>query len=352
MHGDKKIIVVGGGFGGLSIAIRLRAQGHSVTLLEKRSELGGRAYQLRKAGYTFDMGPSLITAPFLIESIFELAGKQLADYLQLVELDPFYRVYFHDGEHLDYVGDSERMKQQMAKFSKADAERYDDFFNDIRGIYDAVITDGLGSKPFLTISSMLQFLPRALKLRAMSPVYNYVSRYFKHPHHRFLFSFQSLFIGGSPFKVPSIYLMIPYLERDKGVWFAKGGMYSLVQAMAKLFREMGGEVKTNCAVEEVLIKRRRAVGVRTPDGELPAEAVVCNSDLVNTYRQMVARGRDPVHQGSQCNGAVDRGITWHQVICDRDFRECAITGLVGRAVIQHVGLKHTAGKILRSNRDW
>ena len=140
-----------------------------VTLLEKREKIGGRAYQLKDSGYVFDMGPSLVTAPHVIDSVFKAAGKRLKDYVDLVPLDPYYRVYYHDGTHLDYVGDPERMKAQMARFNAGDASRFDAFMDQVRPIYDAVIGDRLGSKPFDSLGTMVGFLPRMAKLKASFP---------------------------------------------------------------------------------------------------------------------------------------------------------------------------------------
>ena len=145
----KHIAIIGSGFGGLSLAVRLQAAGHRVRIFEKREKIGGRAYQLTDAGYTFDMGPSLVTAPSIIRSIFESANRKMEDYIDLVPLDPFYRIFFHDGSHMDYSGDSQRMKEQLARFSEKDAAAYDDFMRDMKGIYDAVITDGLGKQPLI-----------------------------------------------------------------------------------------------------------------------------------------------------------------------------------------------------------
>ena len=168
----KTAVVIGSGFGGLSLAVRLQAAGVQVTLVEKREKIGGRSYQLKDAGYVFDMGPSLITAPRIIESIFEAAGRRMEDYLELMPLDPYYRIYFHDGTHLDYVGDPERMKAQMARFNQGDADRFDDFMAAVEPIHDAVIGDRLGSKPFDTVKSMLDFVPKVLKLGAWRPVHS------------------------------------------------------------------------------------------------------------------------------------------------------------------------------------
>lgn len=280
--------VIGSGFGGLAIAIRLQAQGFNVTIFEKNEKVGGHAYQLVRKGYTFDMGPSLITAPDIIRSVFAAAGRSMEDYLSLIPLDPFYRIYFHDSTYLDYTGDAKSMKVQMAKFNKGDAERYDDFMEAARGLYKAVIEDGLGGRPFMDWGTMFSFMPQALKLNALLPAHTFVSRYFKDPRHRFTFSFHPLFIGGSPFRAPSVYLMIPYLEKHGGVWFTKGGMYTVVEAFQKLFLELGGTIKTSQPVREILVEGGRAVGVRTDRGAHRFDAVVSNADIVHTYKDLVA----------------------------------------------------------------
>ena len=280
-----KIVVIGSGFGGLAAAIRLQAKGRQVTLLEKNAKVGGHAYQLVKNGYTFDMGPSIITAPDLIQRLFECAGMRMEDYLDLVKLDPFYRIYFHDGTSLDYTDDSERMKQQMGRFSKMDANNYDRFMAHTRQLYDAVITDGLGSTAF-DLPTMLSFLPRALRLRALMPAYDFVKRYFEDPRHRFTFSFHPLFIGGNPFRAPAVYLMIPYLEKVGGVWFCKGGMYSLVRALEDVFKRLGGVVETDAEVEQIVVENRCAKGVIAKEF-YEADAVISNADLVHTYSELI-----------------------------------------------------------------
>ena len=298
----KKIAVIGAGFGGLAEAIRLQASGFQVTLFEKREKVGGRAYQLKKDGYTFDMGPSLITAPEIIQKIFRAASRDMKDYIDLVPLDPFYRIYFHDRSTMDYTGDTDRMKAEMAKFSAGDAANYERYMRDVKKIYDAVITDGLGSSPFLTMRSFLQFSPRAISLRGFLPMYAYASRYFKHEYNRFAFSFHPLFIGGSPFRAPSIYAMIPYLEKTGGIWYAKGGMYSLVRAFERLFREVGGEIRTNTEVEEIVVKNGTAAGVAVGGKLHEADAVVCNGDVPFTYKHMIR----PEHRRKWTDARIDR----------------------------------------------
>ena len=282
----RKIVIIGSGFGGLAAAIRLQAEGMQVTILEKNQKVGGHAYQLVKDGYTFDMGPSIITAPDLIQRVFACAGVRMEDYLDLVKLDPFYRIYFHDGSSLDYTDDGEQMKQQMAQFNTNDAANYDPFMVHTRQLYDAVITDGLGSTPFDS-PTMLGFLPRALRLRALMPAYNFVKKYFDDPRHRFTYSFHPLFIGGNPFRAPAVYLMIPYLEKTGGVWFCKGGMYNLVQALENVFIELGGILETDAEVEQIVVENQEARGVTAKGRFYGADAVISNADLVHTYRELI-----------------------------------------------------------------
>ena len=282
----RTVVIIGSGFGGLAAAIRLQAQGLQVIILEKNAKVGGHAAQLVKNGYTFDMGPSIITAPDLIQSVFSCAGVRMEDYLDLVKLNPFYRIYFHDGSSLNYTDDTNQMKQQMGRFNAADARNYDYFMAHTRQLYDAVITDGLGAIPF-DLQTMLGFLPRALRMRALMPAYNFVQRYFEDPRHRFTFSFHPLFIGGNPFRAPAVYLMIPYLEKTGGVWFCKGGMYNLVRSLESVFKELGGVVETDVEVEQIVVENRKAKGVIANRQFYKADSVISNADLVHTYGELI-----------------------------------------------------------------
>ena len=301
-HEARRAVVVGSGFGGLALAIRLQAAGLDVTLLEKREKIGGRAYQLRDRGYVFDMGPSLVTAPSIIDGVFRAAGARLEEYVDLIAMDPYYRVYFHDGTHLDYVGDPERMKKQMEVFHPGDAARFDTFMDEIRPIYDAVIGDRLGAKPFHTLRTMLGFLPRMARLKAYQPVTSFVNRHFEDFRHRFLYSFHPLFVGGNPFHTPAVYLMIPFLEKEGGVWFTRGGMYSLVEAMGRLFRGMGGRIHTGVEVTKIRVEGGRAVGVESEGDFFPGDVVVSNADVGHTYKHLV----DPEHRRRWTDRKIDR----------------------------------------------
>ncbi len=298
----KQLALIGSGFGGLAAAIRLQARGFQVTIFEKRTMVGGRASQIKKEGYTFDTGPSLITAPFLIKEVFLSAGRRLEDYLDLIPLDPFYRIYFHDGSHLDYSGDSEKMKAEMARFDPDDAKQYDRFFAGIQPIYDSVITEGLGAKPFLRWQTMARFAPKAIALGGFRPVYSYVKRYFKDERHRFAFSFHPLFVGGSPFRTPSIYAMIPSLERNAGVWFARGGTYSLVKAFERLFLELGGTIRTDAEVQEIIVRDGQATGIVVNGEAIPVDGVVSNGDVPWVYKHLIK----PAHRRRWNDKAIDK----------------------------------------------
>lgn len=279
---QKRAIVIGGGFGGLATAIRLQAAGHAVTLVEARERLGGRAYQLRDNGFTFDMGPTLLTAPHLLEDLWASAGRSLKDDVPLVPLHPFYRIYFRDGRWFDYHGTAAGDEAEIAKFEPRDVAAYRAFLADTQRIYERAFAD-LAAQPFLTTGSFLRVAPELIRLRAQRSVYAFAARYFRNPYLRMVFSFHPLFIGGNPFRASAIYSIVPYLERLGGVHFIMGGMYTLVEAMERLFRAGGGEVRCGVPVEQLLLKERRAAGVQLADGTtLAAEAVIANSDVAST----------------------------------------------------------------------
>jgi phytoene desaturase len=280
--GKSKSIVIGGGFGGLAAAIRLQAAGHAVTLVEARENLGGRAYQLKEKGFTFDMGPSLITAPHLLEDLWATAGRSLKHDVPMVPLSPFYRIYFRDGRYFDYWGTAAEDEAEIARFEPRDVEGYRTFLADTQGIYQRAFAD-LANQPFLTLGALLRVAPDLARLGAQRSVYSFVSRYFRNPQLRMVFSFHPLFIGGNPFRASAIYSIVPYLERLGGVHFAIGGMYTLVEAMDHLFRTLGGEVRCGVPVEQLLLKERRATGVRLEDGTVLEADVVVANDLSTQY---------------------------------------------------------------------
>ncbi len=281
-------VVIGSGFGGIAAALRLQARGYQTTLLEMRDKPGGRGYVYEQDGFTFDAGPTIITAPFLIDELFELGGRKTEDYVRIVPCDPFYRIVFHDGRHFDYNGDEKQILEQIRLFSEKDATTYHEFVSKSEAIFDRAFTD-LADQPFSRISDMLRIAPDLARLRADQSVYRMVSNFFENEHIREVFSFHPLLIGGNPFQSSSIYSMIHFLERKWGVHYAMGGTGAVIQGLIKLFEEMGGTLHLNTRVEEIEIDKGRATGVRAADGRrFAASVVVSNGDVANTYRRMVA----------------------------------------------------------------
>ncbi len=283
----QKIVVIGAGFGGLATAIRLQAARYAVTLVEAREHPGGRASQLRADGFTFDMGPTLITAPHLLEDLWSCAGRDLHDDVTLLPLDPFYRIVFHDGRSFDYRGTTEADEAEIARFEPRDVAGYRAFLAATQQVYQRAFVD-LARQPFLTRGDLLRVVPELVRLGGQRSVYAFVSRYFRDPHLRMVFSFHPLFIGGNPFRASAIYSIVPYLERLGGVHFALGGMYSLIEALERLFHTLGGETRYGTPVERITLARKQVTGVRLADGtSLPAEAIVANSDVATTYLKLL-----------------------------------------------------------------
>ena len=285
----KRIIVIGSGFGGLAAAVRLAARGHAVTLLEQRDQPGGRAYVYRQDGFSFDGGPTVVTAPWMIADLFELAGRQTTDHLTLVPVDPFYRLFFPDGAHFDYSGDETRMAAEVGRFSgqPADVAGYREFVRRTERIFAKGFTE-LADKPFLRVTDMLKVAPDLIRLESYRSVYGFVSRFVADERLRQVLSFHPLLVGGNPFQTTSIYTLIHYLERHWGVWFAMGGTGAIVDALANLFVDLGGTLRLSTRVERILTQDGRAAGVRLSDGtDLPADVVVCNADVAGAYHDLL-----------------------------------------------------------------
>lgn len=289
---SKTAVVIGSGLGGLAAGIRLQARGYSTTLLEMRDRPGGRASVFEKDGFVFDTGPTIITAPFLIDELFALHGKRTSDYLQLVSPDPFYRIIFHDGKTFDYRGSEGAILEQIQKFNPRDVDGYRAFMNKTERIFERAFVD-LADQPFTHFSDMLKVAPDLALLRAHESVHRLAARYIQDPCLRQVFSFHPLFVGGHPFRASAVYAMIHFLERKWGVHFCMGGTGALVNALVRLFTDMGGTLRLNSRVTQILVRDRRATGVRLePGAELPAEVVVSNGDLANTYLKLI----EPQHR--------------------------------------------------------
>ncbi len=283
----QKAIVIGSGFGGLATAIRLQARGYHTTIYEMRDKPGGRAYVYEQDGFKFDGGPTIITAPFLIDELFSLAGQRTSDYLDIVPCDPFYRIQFHDGRHFDYNGKEEQIISEIRRFNPRDVDGYRQFVRQSEAIFNRAFTE-LADKPFSNFIDMIKIAPDLIRLRSHLSVYSLVSRYIQDPALRQVFSFHPLLIGGNPFQSSSIYSMIHYLERKWGVHFAMGGTGAVVDALVALLQNMGGELHLNSPISEIIVEDGRVRGVRLQDGTIDrASTVVSNADTANTYRKLI-----------------------------------------------------------------
>jgi phytoene desaturase len=290
----KKAAVIGSGFGGLALAIRLQSAGVQTTVYEKRDLPGGRAYVFRKDGFTFDAGPTVITDPSALEELFELSGRKISDYVDLINIDPFYRLYWEDGYTFDYCSDEAQLYEQIEKKNPADLDGYKKFYK----FSEEVFHEGyekLGAVPFLNFWSMVRVAPQLTQLQSFRSVYGRLSDFIKDPQLRQAFSFHTLLVGGDPFKTSSIYALIHALERKWGVWFPRGGTGALVAGLARLFTDLGGVIRLNAPVNEVTTKNGLVNEIVLENGVRERfDMIASNADIVHTYDKLLrndARGQ-------------------------------------------------------------
>lgn len=288
----KNVIVIGAGFGGLSAAVRLLAQGHNVTLIDKRDKPGGRGYQYEVNGFKFDGGPTVITAPYMFDEMFSLAGKKREDYFDLIELDPFYRIFNEKGEYFNYFKDMNKAAEEVAKFSPADVEGYKRFVESTVDVFEKF--HPYTEKPFLSFGEMLKILPDMWKTGTIRSMYGYAKKYVNDDFIRKVCSFHPLLVGGNPFDTPSIFGLIIQFERQWGVHYARGGTGAIAEALLKLIREEGGNVMMSTEVDQIIMKNKQVKGVSLKDGtKLDADIVVSNGDVAFTYKHMISREDRP-----------------------------------------------------------
>ena len=283
--GAKRAAIIGSGFGGLAAAIRLQAAGIPTVIYEARDLPGGRAYVYRDKGFTFDAGPTVITAPNCLEELFEVAGRKLSDYVTLLPVSPFYRLLWEDGTRFDYVGNEAQLVEQIQAMSPGDVDGYRRFVAYAKQVFDKGYTE-LSAVPFLRFWDMVKVAPDLMRLRADRSVYQAVSHFINDEHLRQAFSFHSLLVGGNPFETSSIYTLIHYLERNWGVFFAKGGTGELVQSLVRLFEEIGGEIRLSTPIRRVQVEGKNGGTkhlVTTDKGTESFDVVVSNADLHHTY---------------------------------------------------------------------
>ncbi|GJD48074.1 Phytoene desaturase (neurosporene-forming) [Methylobacterium crusticola] len=282
-----RAVVIGSGFGGLAAAVRLGARGYRVTVLERLDQPGGRARVHRQDGFTFDAGPTIVTAPFLFEELWALCGRSLADDVTLVPMRPFYRIRFEDGTTFAMSGDEAEMRAEVARLSPADLDGYARFMAASQEIC-RIGFERLGHVPFGSLGDMLRIAPDLLRLGGHRSLYGLVARYLRDERLRTVFSFHPLLIGGSPFRASAIYGLIAHLERRWGVHFALGGTGRLVSGLVGLIEGQGGRVRLGAEVARIAVEDGTARGVVLADGErIAADVVVSNADSAWTYRHLL-----------------------------------------------------------------
>ena len=284
-----KAIVIGAGFGGIAAALRLRAKGYAVTLIDRCAALGGRAQVYEREGFRHDAGPTVITAPFLFEELFALFGERFADHVKLVPLTPWYRFQFADGDTFDYGGTLEATLAEIERIEPRDRAGYLALLEHSRRIYDIGFTQ-LSAQPFHRLGTMLRQVPHLLGLRNYETVWQMVSRHLVSDKLRRAFSIQPLLVGGNPFDTTSIYGLIHFLERAHGVHFAMGGTGAVTQALGGLMERQGIALRLSTTVERVRIEQGVARGVVLADGtHVDADIVVSDADAAHLYRDLVPR---------------------------------------------------------------
>ena len=287
----KTAIVVGAGFGGLALAIRLQSAGVQTVVLEGRDKAGGRAYYWERDGFVFDAGPTVITDPDCLKELWALSGQDMAADVTLEPVFPFYRLNWPDGTNFDYSNDEAQLTREIARLNPADVAGYQQFLQYSAGVYHEGY-EKLGHAAFLDFKSMIKAAPALMKYQAWQSVYSIVSSFVQNEKLREALSFHTLLVGGNPMTTSAIYALIHKLEKDGGVWFAKGGTNRLVAGMVALFERLGGEVRLGDAVTAIETLGERATAVVTAGGwSGEADMVACNADIMHAYKTLLRDSR-------------------------------------------------------------
>jgi len=285
----KKAVVIGAGYGGIAASLRLRAKGYDVEVIDQCSAIGGRAQVYQVDGFKYDAGPTVLTAPFLFEELFNLFDKNIKDYVDIVPLKTWYQFYFPDGKVFNYGGSLDSTLREIEKFDPRDKQNYLQLLEKSKAIFKIGFED-LADQAFHNFSKMVAVLPELIRLNSVQTVWGLVSSHLKSPYMQQAFSIQSLLVGGNPFDTTSIYSLIHYLEREWGVHFAMGGTGSLTKALETLMHEEGIKVTLDEPVQKVHINNRKAVGVILKSGEIkPADIVISNADAAYLYSSMIEK---------------------------------------------------------------
>lgn len=284
-----RAIVIGAGFGGIAAALRLRAKGYNVLIVDRCPRLGGRAQVFERGGFRHDAGPTVITAPFLFQELFQLFGRRFEDEVNLVPLKPWYRFHFADGETFDYGGTLEETLAEIERLSPKDRDGYMGLLDASKRIFEVGFEE-LSEQPFDRASTMLRQIPDLVRLGSYKTVWQLVASHLKDTRLRQAFSIQPLLVGGNPFDTTSIYSLIHYLERRWGVHFAMGGTGAIVDALERLMHDVGIDIRLSTTVERIDVKDQRVQGVILEGGGyLDADIVVSNADPTHLYKTMVPR---------------------------------------------------------------
>ena len=283
----KKIIIIGSGFGGIASALRMRAKGFKVTLVEKHPDLGGRARVFKRGKFIYDGGPTVITAPYLFDELFSLFNKKTSDYVKIVPLNLWYRFVFNDGETFDYTGNDKSMEEQVRKFSTKDFIGYKKLVKFTEKIFDKGFSD-LADKPFNNLVFMMKQVPALLKLKSYTSVYSLVSKYISNEKLRRVFSMHPLLVGGNPFSTTSIYTLILFLEKKWGIHYSMGGTGNVVKALEKLMNEENIKIIKNAEVTEILTENKLVKAVKINNNQIiDCDYMICNSDPPNVYKNLI-----------------------------------------------------------------
>ncbi|MFS0728023.1 phytoene desaturase family protein [Paenibacillus sp. 1P07SE] len=286
---NKKIVIIGAGLAGMAAAIRLRADGHDVLVLEKNERAGGKLNIRQGKGYRFDTGPSILTMPWVLEQLFASAGRKLADYLTLVRVEPQWRAMYSDGAILDLLGDLPAMLEQIGKLSDRDRQQFIPYLNYCRRQYElsmkSFYTRSLSGLPDLRQQHSLKELLAMDPLKTMTQM---TEQYLEHPKLRQLFNFLIMYVGSSPYAAPAVLSQLVYVQMGLGIYYVEGGMYNIARAMLRLLDELGVEVRTSCEVTEVLIAGGRAAGVVAGDETFEADVVVSNLEAIPAHQSILA----------------------------------------------------------------
>ena len=286
---NKTAIVIGSGFGGLAISIRLKKLGYDTTILEKLEDLGGRARVFEVNGFRHDAGPTVITAPFLFDELFSLFGRKREDHLNFVPLEPWYRYYFHDGKTFDYCSTIEKTNDEIRKFDQRDIKGYSNLLNQSKKIFDVGFTK-LADKPFISFFKMLGVIPNLIILKSYLTVSQLVNRHLKNSYLRKAFSIHPLLVGGDPHTTTSIYALIHYLERKWGVFFCMGGTGKIVLELKKLMIDNGIKIRTKTEAKEFVLKDNKITKIITNNGDITnPDLVVCNGDPPMIYSKLLKK---------------------------------------------------------------